>query len=86
MNATRTLRSITGADLLNLKGAHEVAFYADDDQALVATVTAATREGVVWEPLHAVEADGLTVIASIGKGRVPVRRFTYLVVREVSSC
>jgi hypothetical protein len=77
------MKSITGADLLNLIGRHEVAYYADD-RALIATVTAAGRDEVVWEPLHAVEESGLTVIASIGEKRVPVRRFSYLVVREVA--
>lgn len=83
MTTTTEMRSITGADLLTLSGRFEVAYYADD-RALIATVAAAGREEVVWEPLHAAEEHGLTVIASIGTERVPVRRYSYLVVREVA--
>lgn len=79
------MRSITGADLLDLRGPHEVAYYADD-RALVATVLSASRSAgeVIWDLITNVTVDGSCVVITVDGQPTAVRRFSYLVVREVA--
>lgn len=79
------MKSITGADLLTMRGKFEIASHFDDG-SLVATIAAAKRykDEVIWEQVTDVDTDGGDVVITVDGVQTAVRRYSYLVVREVA--